>query len=54
MEEEFGMKRVRFMGIGLLMCSLLLTSCGQDAGIPNNSGVWKFGVKSWGEKFGDK
>ncbi len=31
MEEEFGMKRVRFMGIGLLMCSLLLTSCGQDA-----------------------
>lgn len=25
------MKRVRFMGIGLLMCSLLLTSCGQDA-----------------------
>ncbi|MBR3310755.1 MAG: hypothetical protein IKG15_02905 [Solobacterium sp.] len=29
------MKRVRFMGIGLLMCSLLLTSCGQD--VPQRS-----------------
>ena len=25
-----------------------------NKGIPNKSGVWKFGVKSWGEKVGDK
>jgi hypothetical protein len=29
-------------------------NCCSFKGIPNNSGVWKFGVKSWGEKFGDK
>ena len=30
MEEDFGMKRMRFMSVFALMCSLLLTSCGQD------------------------